>query len=250
MRLAGKVGVIVGAAGGIGSAAGRAFAAAGAEVGLLDRDLPAVQRLAAELGAAGVPIGCDVTDEASVAAAFGEWGQRYARADFVYVCAGIQLHGQDGPAAEVPLDVWQRTIAVNLTGAFLAVKHAVPLLEASDSGSLILCGSPTGLTMCGAGYTAYAASKAGMMALARCVAADYAAAGIRANVVVPGTTQTPLITELLDDETTRATLLAGTPIGRLGTPEELTGIAVYLASDESRYATAATFAVDGGLTQR
>jgi NAD(P)-dependent dehydrogenase (short-subunit alcohol dehydrogenase family) len=250
MRLAGKVGIVVGAAGGIGSAAARAFATEGATVGLLDRALPAVQRLAAELGELGVPIGCDVTDEAAVAAAFAEWEQRFSRADFVYVCAGVQLHGRDGPAAAVPLEVWQQTIAVNLTGAFLAVKHALPLLEASGRGSLILCGSPTGLTMCGAGYTAYAASKAGMMALARCVAADYAAAGIRANVVVPGTTQTELISELLDDEGTRAALLAGTPMGRLGAPEDLTGIAVYLASDESCYATAATFAVDGGLTQR
>lgn len=250
MRLAGKVGIVVGAAGGIGSAAARAFAAEGATVGLLDSALAPVQALAAELEEAGVPIGCDVTDEAAVAGAFRGWQERFSRADFVYVCAGIQLHGRDGPAAEVSLEVWQQTLAVNLTGAFLAVKHAVPLLEASGHGSLILCGSPTGLTMCGAGYTAYAASKAGMMALARCIAGDYAAAGIRANVVLPGTTQTPLITELLEDEATRAALLAGSPIGRLGTPEDLTGIAVYLASDESRYATAATFAVDGGLTQR
>jgi NAD(P)-dependent dehydrogenase (short-subunit alcohol dehydrogenase family) len=192
----------------------------------------------------------DVTDEASVVAAVGEWRRHHERADFVHVCAGQQLHGEDGPAGDVSLDVWNRTLAVNLTGAFITVKHTIPLLRAAANGSLILCGSPTGLTMSGAGYAAYSASKAGMMSLARTVAGDYAADGIRANIIVPGTTQTPLIAAMLEDPARRAALLAGAPIGRLGTSEDLTGIAVYLASDESRYATAATFCVDGGLTHR
>ncbi len=104
--------------------------------------------------------------------------------------------------------------------------------------------------MCGGGCAAYAASKAGMMSLARTVAADYAADGVRANVIVPGTTRTPLIAELLDDPATHAELLSGTPLGRLGAPDDLDGIALFLASDESRFATGATFSVDGGLTQR
>jgi NAD(P)-dependent dehydrogenase (short-subunit alcohol dehydrogenase family) len=250
MRLTGKAGIVTGAAGGIGSAAARAFAAEGATVGLVDRDSAALAALAADLRDLARPMAADVTDEASVAAAAGQWRREHGRADFVYVCAGQQLHGADGPAAEVSLDTWNHTIAVNLTGAFLTVKHTIPLLRAAPAGSLILCGSPTGLTMSGGGYAAYAASKAGMMSLARTVAADYAADGIRANVIVPGTTRTPLISALLDDDATRAALLAGTPAGRLGTPDDLTGIAVYLASDESRFATGATFCVDGGLTQR
>lgn len=250
MRLAGKVGIVTGAAGGIGSAAVRAFAAEGATVGLLDRDPAMLATVADRLGGRGIALPADVTDEDSVRAAVSRWRQHRAHADFVYVCAGQQLHGADGPAGEVSLDTWNRTLAVNLTGAFLTVKHVIPLLRSAPGGSLILCGSPTGLTMSGRGYAAYAASKAGMMSLARTVAADYAADGIRANVIVPGTTQTPLITALLEDDATRDALLAGTPLGRLGTSEDLTGIAVYLASDESKYATAATFCVDGGLTQR
>jgi NAD(P)-dependent dehydrogenase (short-subunit alcohol dehydrogenase family) len=251
MRLAGKAGIVTGGAGGIGSAAARAFAAEGATVGLLDRDPAALAAAAAGLdGGRGIALPADVTDEDSVLAAIATWRRHHDHADFVYVCAGQQLHGADGPAGEVSLDTWNRTLAANLTGAFLTVKHAIPLLRAAPSGSLILCGSPTGLTMSGGGYAAYAASKAGMMSLARTVAADYAGAGIRANVIVPGTTQTPLITALLQDDATREALLSGTPLGRLGTSEDLTGIAVYLASDESRYATAATFCVDGGLTQR
>lgn len=255
MRLAGKAGLVTGAAGGIGSAAARAFAAEGATVGLVDRDPAALAALADSLtdqglGDRGHPLATDVTDEESVAAMAARWHREHGRADFVYVCAGQQLHGADGPAAEVSLDTWNRTLAVNLTGAFLTVKHTIGLLRAAPAGSLILCGSPTGLTMSGAGYTAYAASKAGMMSLARTVAADYAADGIRANVIVPGTTRTPLIADLLDDDATRAAMLAGIPAGRLGTPADLTGIAVFLASDESRYATGATFCLDGGLTQR
>jgi NAD(P)-dependent dehydrogenase (short-subunit alcohol dehydrogenase family) len=250
MRLEGKAGIVTGGAGGIGSAAARAFAAEGATVGLIDRESSALSAAAAHLGGRGLALPADVTDEDSIRAAVAEWRRHHDHADFVYVCAGQQLHGEDGPAGEVSLDVWNRTMAVNLTGAFLTVKHTIALLRAAPSGSLILCGSPTGLTMAGGGYAAYAASKAGMMSLARTVAADYAADQVRANVIVPGTTQTPLIATLLDDAPTRAALLSGTPLGRLGTSEDLTGIAVFLASDESRFATAATFCVDGGLTQR
>jgi len=249
-RLVGRVGLISGAAGGIGSRAARVFAAAGATVGLLDRPGPALDAVAADLGERGVPLPVDVTDEQQVAAAFAAWSGRHPAADFVYVCAGVQLHSDDGPAGEVSLETWNTTLAVNLTGAFLVVKHALPALRAAGSGSLILCGSPTGLTMCGGGCAAYAASKAGMMSLARTVAADYAADGVRANVIVPGTTRTPLIAELLDDPARHAELLSGTPLARLGAPDDLDGIALFLASEESRFATGATFCVDGGLTQR
>jgi NAD(P)-dependent dehydrogenase (short-subunit alcohol dehydrogenase family) len=250
LRLNGKVGIVTGAAGGIGSAAVRAFVGAGATVGMLDRASGTLTALESELGERALALPADVTAEDGVAAAARRWSQLHGRADFVYVCAGRQLHGSDGPVGKVSLDTWQDTLAVNLTGAFLCIKHTIDLLCAAESGSLILCGSPTGLTMSGAGYTAYSASKAGMMALARTVAADYASQGVRANVIVPGTTKTPLIESLVADPQTEAGLLAGTPLGRLGTPEDLVGIAVFLASDESRYATAATFVVDGGMTQR
>jgi NAD(P)-dependent dehydrogenase (short-subunit alcohol dehydrogenase family) len=249
-RLVGKAGIVTGAAGGIGATAVRAFVAQGALVGALDRDGRALAALRDELGESVVALPADVTDESAVAAAFATWGSRHDRADFVYACAGQQLHGEDGPVDGVSLQTWNRTIAVNLTGTFLTVKHAIEPLRRSGSGSLILCGSPTGLTMSGAGYTAYSASKAGMMAIARTVAADYASDGIRANVIVPGTTLTPLIQDLLADSRTRSSLEAGTPLGRLGTPADLVGVAVFLAGDESRFATGATFCVDGGLTVR
>lgn len=249
-RLTGKIGIVTGAAGGIGAAAVREFIAQGAVVGVLDRPGTPLEALVADLGDRAVALPADVADENEVAAALGVWSGRYHHADFLYICAGTQLHGADGPIGAVSLHTWQRTVDTNLTGAFLSIKHTIDLLCAATSGSLILCGSPTGMTMAGAGYTAYSASKAGMMSLARTVAVDYAREGVRANVIVPGPTVTPLINDLVADPATRAELIAGTPIGRLSTPQDLVGIAVFLASDESRYATGATFCVDGGMTQR
>lgn len=250
-RLDDKITAISGAASGIGRAAARAFVAEGAVVGLLDRNAEGLAHLAAELGEATYPLVTDVTDEASVARAFDEIRRHYARLDVLYNCAAVQLIGEDAPVHALDLGIWERTHAVNLRGVFLCCKHGVRLmLEAGNGGSVINCGSPTGLTMCGAGFSAYSASKAGVMALTRVMAADYAKEGIRVNGIVPGTIETPLTASLTTDPERRATLIAGEPIGRLGTPEDLAGMAVFLASHESKFATGAHFFVDGGISVR
>lgn len=250
MRLAGKVAVITGAAGGIGAATARRFVEEGADVGLLDLPSTALDDIAGELGDSAFPLPADVTDTTSLAAAFERVRSRADRLDVLYCCAAIQLHELEGPVDRIAVETWRRVLDVNLTGAFLSVKHALPLLRSAGGGSIILCGSPTAMTMCGRGYPAYAASKGGLAALAQSLAGDHAAEKIRVNVLVPGTTSTPLISPLLQEEETARKLLAGTPLGRIGTPEDTTGLAVYLASDESSYATAGTFVVDGGLTRR
>lgn len=248
MRLDGLTIAITGAAGGIGAASARDLSARGAKVALIDVPSDRLTALATELGALALP--CDVTAEAAVAAAMATLEATYGPLGALIVTAGIQLHGEDGPVGDVSLEVWNRTIAVNLTGAFLCVKHAIPLLLREARSSVVLIGSPTGLTMAGAGYAAYSASKAGMMALGRTTAADYAAHGLRANVVVPGTIQTPLIDSLLADSAARESLLASSPIGRLGRPGDLTGLIAWLVSPESEFATGGFFPVDGGLTAR
>jgi NAD(P)-dependent dehydrogenase (short-subunit alcohol dehydrogenase family) len=249
-RLAGKIAVVTGAGSGIGRAAARAFVAEGAQVGLLDRNGPAVESEAAELGPAAFPLVCDVSQEDHVRAAFAEVSRRHGRLDVLYNCAGIELMGQDARAHELELAVWQQIMAVNLTGVFLCCKHALPLMLSRGKGSIINCGSPTALTGCGAGEEAYSSSKGGVMALTRVMAIDYARDGIRVNAVVPGTIDTPMNAPVLSDPKMRAELIAGEPIGRLGLPEDLAGIAVFLASDESSFATGATFVVDGGLIIR
>jgi NAD(P)-dependent dehydrogenase (short-subunit alcohol dehydrogenase family) len=250
-RLAGKVAVVTGAGSGIGEATARAFVREGATVGLLDRNEAAIAQMADELGAAAFALPCDVTGEASVEAAFAGVKRRHGRLDVLATYAAVQLIGEDAPVHELPLEVWERTHSVNLRGVYLCCKHGVRLMiEAGNGGSVINCGSPTGLTMCGAGWHAYSTSKAGVMAMTRIMAADYARYGIRVNGIVPGTIETNLVRELTDDPVQRARLEALHPIGRIGTPEDMAGIAIFLASDESSFATGAQFFVDGGISHR
>lgn len=243
MEVAGKAIVVTGSSGGIGGALANALAAAGATVFGVDAHPPSGPF-------AGMHITADVTVEDDVLRAMQRIGAQAGRVDAIVIAAGVQLHGADGPVDQVTPVTWRRTIDINLTGAYLCLHHAVPFLLRCPTSSVILIGSPTGLTMSGAGYSAYAASKAGMMALARVLAADYGRRGLRANVVVPGTTETPLIKALLENEATRQSLVAGSALGRIGTPQDLCGIVQWLASDASSFATGAFFAVDGGLTAR
>ncbi len=120
----------------------------------------------------------------------------------------------------------------------------------SGGGSVINCGWPTGQTMSGAGWHAYSSSKAGVRGLTRVKAADYAKHNIRVKGIVPGTIETALTRRLTENPEARARLVALHPIGRIGTPEEMAGIAVFLASDESSFATGAHFHVDGGISVR
>ena len=245
-RLNGKTALITGAGSGIGRQVGLRFAAEGARVVFSDRNLEAATAAAAEAGDA-IGLELDVADEASVAAAFSAVAAQGLQLDVVVANAGIQLFGQDAQIADLELDVWQRTLAVNLTGTFLTLKHGVRAML-DRGGSIILTGSPTGVNGEGKDFTAYSSSKAGMHGMARAVAAAYATRSIRVNTVVPGYTETPLVTAISGSETDRAGILSRIPLGRAGRPEDVEGIMVFLASDESGYATGAMFTVDGGMT--
>jgi NAD(P)-dependent dehydrogenase (short-subunit alcohol dehydrogenase family) len=247
-RLDGKTALITGAGSGIGRQVGLRFAAEGARVVFSDRNLQAATAAAAEAeGGEAIGLEMDVADESSVEAAFAAIEAQRLPLDVVVANAGVQLFGQDAQIADLELEVWQRTIAVNLTGTFLTLKHGVrALLE--RGGSIILTGSPTAVNGEGKDFTAYSSSKAGMHGMARAVAAAYATRSIRVNTVVPGYTETPLVTAISGSATDRAGILSRIPLGRAGRPEDVEGIMVYLASDESAYATGAIFTVDGGMT--
>lgn len=250
-RLDGKIAVVSGAGSGIGQSAAGALVREGAVVGLLDRNAAAVEETVRDLGDAAFPLVADVSDEVSVAGAFDEVRRRHGRLDALLTYAAAQLIGQDAPVHELDLAVWEQTHAVNLRGVFLTCKHGVRLMiEAGNGGSVVNCGSPTGVTMSGAGWAAYSSSKAGVMGLTRTMAADLARYGIRVNGIVPGSIVTPLTQKLYDDPETRAQLTALHPIGRVGAPSDMDGIAVFLASDESAFATGAHFYVDGGISVR
>jgi len=238
MELTGYNVVVTGGSGGIGSALISGLIAAGASVHNLDIN-------SAENSEAAFHK-TDLSSEASVKESLSA----IEKIDALIVCAGVQLVGQDSKIADVSLDTWQKTVDVNMTGAFLSVKHAIPGLIQSGRGSVILIGSPTGMTMEGAGYTAYGASKAGMMGLSRIIAVDYKEQGVRSNVVVPGTMSTPLIQKIWDDPEKGPDLIRRTPLGRMGNPSDLVGIVNWLVSDQSSFATGAMYAVDGGMTAR
>lgn len=245
-RLTGKTALVTGAASGIGRSVASRFAREGATVVFTDRDQAGAKR-AAEGVPAAIALELDVSDEASVVAAYADIAGRGLTVDVVVANAGIQLFGQDNRIAELDLDTWERTLRVNLTGTFLTVKHAVRAMLARG-GSIILTGSPTGLNGEGAAFTAYSTSKAGIHGLTRTVAAAYAADGIRVNAVVPGYTETPLVSAISGNGESRAAIISRIPLGRAGTPEDVEGIMVFLASDEAAFATGSLFRVDGGMT--
>jgi NAD(P)-dependent dehydrogenase (short-subunit alcohol dehydrogenase family) len=247
-QLEGKTALITGAALGIGLAVATRFAREGARVVLADRNGDGAAAAAAEIGEHARAVTMDISDEDAVAAAFAEVEAAGWAPDVVVANAGVQLFGQDAQAAELDLDVWRRTIDINLTGTFLTVKHAVRSMLPRGGGSIILTGSPTGVNGEGKDFTAYSASKAGMHGLARTVAAAYADRGIRVNTVQPAYTETPLVAAISEDPESRAAIISRIPIGRAGTPDDVAGIMVYLASDDGAFATGATFQVDGGMT--
>src|SRR5690606_14197468 len=168
--------------------------------------------------------------------------------DVVVANAGVQLFGQDAQAADLDLDIWRRTIDINLTGTFLTVKHAVRSMLQHSGGSIILTGSPTGVNGEGKDFTAYSATKDGINGVGSTVAAAYADRGIRVNTVQPAYTETHLVAAISEDPESRAAIISRIPIGRAGTPEDVAGIMVSLASDDGAFATGAIFQVDGGMT--
>ncbi|PRY59646.1 SDR family NAD(P)-dependent oxidoreductase [Glycomyces artemisiae] len=247
-RLDGKTAFITGAANGIGYAVAARFGAEGARVAVADRDADAAAKAVARIGDRARAVTVDIADETAVAAAFADLAAAGWAPDTVVANAAVQLLGQDAQVADLDVDVWRRTIDVNLTGTFLTVKHAVRTMLKYGGGSIILTGSPTGLSGEGNEFAAYSTSKAGIHGLTRTTAAAYAPNGIRVNTVVPTYTETGLVTTLSDDPEARAAIISRIPLGRPGTPADVEGIMVFLAGDESAFATGGLFAVDGGMT--
>lgn len=246
-RLTGKTALVTGAATGIGQGVAARFAAEGARTIFSDRDGDGARAAASAIDGETRGLTMDISDEASVEAAFAEVAADGWTPDVVVANAGVQLFGQDAKAADLDLEVWRRTLDINLTGTFLTVKHAVRGMRATG-GSIILTGSPTGLNGEGADFTAYSATKAGIHGLARTVAAAYAADNIRVNTVVPAYTETTLVTTITSDPDARAAIIGRIPLGRAGAPADIEGIMVFLASDDGAFATGSLFAVDGGMT--
>jgi NAD(P)-dependent dehydrogenase (short-subunit alcohol dehydrogenase family) len=247
-RLANKVALITGGGSGLGREMATLFAAEGATLVVNDVDVDAAERTAAELGGEASSIHADVSDEDAVKRMFDQIRDTHGRLDVSVHNAGI-MDARDEGVTETPLEVWDRVIAINLTGVFLCCRHAVPLMEASDgNSSLINIASFVALMGAAAPQVAYTASKGGVLAMTREIAVQYARRGIRANAICPGPIRTPMLEYLIADEAKRDNRLGHIPAGRFGEPRDIANAAVYLASEESDWVTGTEFLVDGGIT--
>jgi NAD(P)-dependent dehydrogenase (short-subunit alcohol dehydrogenase family) len=251
MRLLGKIAIVTGGGSGIGRATAERFASEGARVTIVDRHREAGEAVVAAITQSNGEAffaQTDISQSIEVAAMVKATAERFGGVDVLFNCAGVQLHGQDARAHELSEEVWDRTFAINIRGMWLCAKYTIPCMIERGGGSIINVGSPTGLYGMGAGYTAYSASKSAAFGLTRVMAADYGRDNIRVNAIVPGATTTPLIASLLDDAQRRAELEQLSPLGRLGIPADVAALAVFLASDESRFCTGGYYMVEGGST--
>jgi NAD(P)-dependent dehydrogenase (short-subunit alcohol dehydrogenase family) len=251
LPLAGRRALVTGAGAGIGRATALRLAAEGAGVACLDLDGPAVTSVADQIVArGGKAIACqaDVASEPSVAEAVEAARKSLGGLDSVVANAAIQLVGEDAPVDRLDLAVWNRTLAVNLTGVFLTCKYGIRELLANRGGSVVCVASGTGLYGLAPGYDAYSATKGGVAALVRVMAADYAPSGIRVNGVVPGFTDTPMTRSFVEDKDQLGRLVQGIPLGRPGTPEEVAPVISFLLSASATYVTGAIWIADGGQT--
>jgi NAD(P)-dependent dehydrogenase (short-subunit alcohol dehydrogenase family) len=250
-RLEGKVVIITGGGSGIGAASAKLFAAEGARVGICDLEQEEVDSVAAEITAAGgeaFGMVADVSDSGQVSAFVDAVAERFGRLDGLFSNAGISGRGN---VVDLEEDSFNRTLAVNLGGAFLCSKHAIPHIAASGGGSIVLTASE--LALVGSrNNAAYTASKAGLIGLARSMALDHAPQSIRVNVLCPGPIDTPMLRRSIErHEDSRAyeqMIIDETPLHRVGNPEEIARVALFLFSDDSSYMTGSTVVADGGAT--
>ena len=250
-RLEGRVAVIAGASRGIGAAIARAFTVEGAAVQCLDIDGDAAAAIASELRDAGArarAAQCDVRDSASVRAGVEAAVEAFGRLDVAVANAATVT--PRAPVDALSEDDWRDALEVNLTGAFLLCKHAIPHLRARKSGSVILTASQMGRVAYD-GQAAYCATKGALIQLAKVMALDHAKEGIRVNTLSPGGTAADRLAQRFGSmERAEAEWGPTHPVGRLGRPEEIAAAAVFLASDESAFMTGADLLIDGGYSAR
>jgi NAD(P)-dependent dehydrogenase (short-subunit alcohol dehydrogenase family) len=250
-RLQGKRAIVTGGGSGIGRGASIKLAEEGASVGVLDINLQAAEQVAKEIEAAGghaMALRVNVADETSVEEAVRRVEERFGGLDTLIPNAGVMLFGRDTIATNLELKTWQESIDVNLTGMFLTCKHGLRALERNGKGAVVITSSPTGQQGCAPTFTAYSTSKAGTYGLMRILAIDYVKKNIRVNAILPGTTNSPLVTTLMGNPATRAEFLAKIPMGRAADAREIANVIAFLASDEASFVTGAAWYADGGLS--
>lgn len=245
MQLQNKVAVVIGGTSGIGQALARGYLREGAKVVATSSNPGKVAAMAEEVKQFHAPLvrPVDTRHSAELAALFIEVRATYGSLDVVVNCAGTHLKK---PSVEVSDDEWKRVVDINLNGLFYSCREAGKIMTEHRSGSIVnvaSLGSFVALT----DAAAYCASKAGVVAVTKSLAVEWAALGVRVNAIVPGNFQTALNAKALSDPARRETILRNTPMKRFGNVDELVGGAVYLASDSASFTTGSVLVMDGGF---
>jgi len=248
MAFQGKTALITGAASGMGAATARQFAAAGAQVIVVDRAAEQAQQIATDIGATAPVVG-DVSDSAFCTQAVATAVERTGRLDVLVNCAGIIVRAN---APETSDEDWWRIFRVNTDGTFFMCRAAVTQMQQQGSGAIINFGSIWG-SVGGRGHVAYCASKGAVHQITRAMALDHARDGIRINAVCPGEVDTPMLrrggrSQPATDAELQAMADATIPVGRLAQPDEVARVALFLASDAASYMTGVLVPVDAGYT--
>ena len=248
MRFQDKSIVVTGAGSGIGRAAAIMFAAEGGRVLVVDRYEADARETAAriqEAGGAAHAMAGDVSRAADCKAMVEAAVAAHGRLDVAFNNAGIG--GSGFPLAEEEEIAFDETIAVNLKGVFLSMKYEIPAMVKTGGGAIVNTASVAGLVG-EPGIATYAASKHGVVGLTRTAALDHIRQGVRINAVCPGATRTPLLERWFQDPNVESFVMNRHPIGRIGAPEEIARVALFLASDDASFVVGQAWAVDGGLT--
>ncbi len=251
MKLTNRVAIVTGAASGIGAASARLFAAEGARLALVDQDKEGLGQVAAEIEAAGgsaLTIPADVSRDAEARAGVAQVMEKWGRIDVLLTAAGMSTGGTVDAIEEA---AWDRTFEVNVKGTYLWIHHAIQPMIAARAGAIVTIGSQLAQSSPGKN-AAYIASKGAIASLTKTMAVDHAAQGIRVNALMPGVIDTPMPAKSLkryaDPDAMRAFWKQRHPMGRIGQPEEVARVALFLACDDASFVTGTLLFVDGGWT--
>ncbi len=248
-RFTGKVVFVTGAGSGIGRATALAFADEAASVAVAGLPGSGVEETAAlieERGGSALALSVDVTVEAEIESALARTTATFGRLDVAFNNAGVEQ--SQTSVADLATSDWARIIDVDLTGAFLCMKHEIPLLRATGGGAIVNTSSGAGVIGI-PGQAAYAAAKWGVIGLSKSAALEYVRDGIRVNVVAPGVIDTPMMDRVTGGTPEGHERMVGQePVGRMGRPEEIASAVLWLASDQGAFTIGHTLVVDGGQT--
>lgn len=249
-RLSGRRALVTGGGGQLGRASSRRFAREGATVAVVDLVAEAAQETVRQIEADGgtaVALVADVADETQVATVVEDAVTALGGLDVLFNNAGVMPH-QDVSMLDADLDLWRTITGINLHGTVLCSKYAVPHLTAAGGGAVVNMSSFLVEMGCTVPQDAYAASKGAISALTRSMAVQFGARGIRCNALAPGPILTPHVEHFFADPDARAARIARIPLGRFGAPDDVAGLACFLASDDAAWLTGQIVTLDGGIS--